>query len=353
MKHRTIKNKKLIKAALTLFVLAGFGFLVKAPTPCTFQTFVDSSEPVIYANICHEQITSVIRDAIDSAQQSVFLRIYRLSSPEILASLAKQIEANHRVSIHYQNCREINTLQQTPQVVFVEHARAGHKLMHQKALAIDQQYAWLGTANFTNTSFLKDCNVIIGCKSKELCEYIAQDISGPLTIQGQPARYYSLPQDRSLALEALLEQFKKAKKTIQVAMFALTYPPIVQELQIAQQRGVKVEVIIDKEFQPLCVKQLESKHCTFSVFCKTTPNKQHCKMTVIDQNTLIIGSVNWSKNGFCLNSEDMLILEQLTPKQQKKLKQIWSSIRSQSERIYPMKHSSIVPFEKNTNREAA
>lgn len=327
------KYKKFIKISLIVATLVGIGVLTKAPKPNTFQTFVESKEPVIYANTCDEQIGTVIQQAIDSAKQSIFLRIYRVSAPNIISSLANQIKDGRQVTIHYQTFKDIDSLK-GPSVLLVQHPEKEHKLMHQKALAIDNQYAWLGTANYTEASFLQDSNVIIGCKSEHLCKCIVQDTSGSFTINGQRASYYTLPKDKALVLKTVINCIQSAKKTIQVAMFALSYSPIIQELQQAQQRGVKVEVIIDKEFKNLCLKHLRSINSTFPVYCKTTPYKLHSKMCIIDQETLLIGSVNWSQNGFCLNSESLLLLENLTPKQKNKLKQIWTSILVQSEQIH-------------------
>lgn len=244
------------------------------------------------------------------------------------------MRAQHQVSIHYQSCKAIKKLNQTPYLTLVEHPKEGRKLMHQKALAIDHHYAWLGSANFTSTSFCKDDNIIIGLKSDQLCEGIIKDSSCTFTVNGQQAQYFSLPNDGQAALQTLLDKIKTAKKTIKVAMFALTYPPIIQELHEAKQRGVQIEIIIDKEYKNLCLQQIQKiAGCSLPLRYKITPYKLHYKFAVIDQKTLVIGSVNWSENGFCLNSECMLILDNLTKKQTKKLNRIWKSLRAESDLI--------------------
>lgn len=353
MKKNRIKNSKnLLKTFLIVGTFIIGGYFLKNPPPSTFKTFLHSDEPVIYANKCKDNLTNILSQAIDAADQDVFLRIYNLSSSEILNSLSKQINAQHQVSIHYQSCKDLKKLKKSPNFIAVEHPQEGRKLMHQKALAIDHKYAWLGSANFTNTSFCKDSNIVIGLKSKELCEAIIHDASTSFTVHNQPAQYFSLPNDNQLALNALLDRIRSAKQSIQIAMFALTYSPILQELHLAQQRGVTVEIILDKEFKSICVQQIQAiPGCYIPIRYKITPYKLHYKFAIIDQTTLIAGSVNWSENGFCLNAEDMLILDQLTHKQQKKLKCIWKNLQAESD---PISYSSTPPcYDEATEKKAA
>lgn len=300
----------------------------------TFQTFVKSLEPVIYTNACNENLSTVLQQAIESAKHGIFLRAYRLTSTEILEILAKQAEAKRTVFLHYQFTTHNFALEKVAQIKVKTHPPHSRKLMHQKALAVDDQYAWIGTANYTQPSLLQDSNVIVGFKSPKLCEFIKKDISGFCLVGNQPVSYYSLPNDKHLAFHAILFRLKTAQKVIQVAMLALTHVPIIRELQLAKQRGVHVEAIIDKDFSYECLDRLHSIRSTFPVHHKVTPFKLHCKLCIIDQTTLIVGSLNWSKNGFCSNSENVLILDKLTTAQQSKLNLLWGKLKMQSECIY-------------------
>lgn len=252
-----------------------------------------------------------------------------MSDPDIIKSLSK-IATKHKTIVHYQHCKEDGTLKKSPHATLVAYPKKARRLMHQKVLAVDEKYGWVGTANYTTTSLHKDTNVLIGCKSPELSQCIIQNISGSFTIGHQPAQYFSLPKDKRSLLQTLFQRIQSAQKTIQVAMWGLTHILTMRELQQAQQRGVRVEVVIDNYSKRLCLKRLKQNGCTFPVYCKATPFKLHCKICVIDHATLMIGSVNWSQNGFILNSENLLILDKLTPKQKEKLEEIWCAIRSQS-----------------------
>lgn len=92
----------------------------------------------------------VLCQAIDSAQNSVFLRIYNLTSPELLMSLTSQAKKKHDVTLHYESMHAVKDFPISEEVTLQEHPVQGRKLMHKKALAIDHKYAWLGSANYTH-----------------------------------------------------------------------------------------------------------------------------------------------------------------------------------------------------------
>lgn len=310
---------------------------------CPFQTFLDSPEPVIYANVCGDSLSGVIQKSIESAEKSIFLRAFNLSSPYVIKSLQKQAVSNRQITIHYQNFEE-RFLKEYPQITLVDYPQSSRKFMHQKALVIDEKYGWVGSANYTISSLNKDANVLVGCKSPELCQHIIQNTSGSFTINGQPAQYFSLlGGDKHTLLKELKQRIRAAQKTVRVAMWALTHIKTIQELQLAQQRGVCVEVMIDNAFSRLCLKRLRQNGCTFPVYRKSTKYKLHCKMCVIDQETLMIGSVNWSKTGFFVSQENMLLLDNLTPKQKAKVEEIWYTMLSLCERVVPRTRRSHIP----------
>ncbi|EPP36824.1 phospholipase D-like domain-containing protein [Chlamydia avium] len=339
MKNKAYARIKIAVTAGSLFIL---GIFLKSPPADTFQTFLSSSEPVIYSKQCNDEPLKVLCDAIDSAKYDIFLRIYRLTSPEIYTSFANQAKANLPITIHYEKMTGVTDFPHTSKVTLVEHPAKVRKLMHQKALAIDNTYAWLGSANYTHPSLIQDSNLIIGLKSSELCQHIKKESSGEFKIHKQNAQYFSLPGDQRQALSTILQTLKTAKKTIRVAMFALTYPPIFLELNAAQKRGVNVQILVDKDFKKLAIRQIEAlKNSSLTLQAKVTRHRLHHKFAIIDNRVLITGSANWSEAGFNLNSEDILILDNLTTKQLKKLNTIWKDLENQCAVVYPIKEQAL------------
>lgn len=160
--------------------------------------------------------------------------------------------------------------------------------------------------------------------------------SKPCTVHltNQIIEYYPLPSCSQQGLQAIVQQIQQAKTSICVAMFSISHPKILLALNDAAQRGVKVTLITDHKYADLLFKKLKHHHfydCNIRVVKST--NSLHHKFAVIDHRTLIFGSVNWSKNGFHGNIEDLLLLHNLSPRQEKKLQAIWKQLYALSKPI--------------------
>ncbi|ANH79073.1 phospholipase D-like domain-containing protein [Candidatus Chlamydia sanziniae] len=333
-----MKNKQEAKLRIFLIICTTvfLGILAKAPNKDTFQTFLKSEEPVIYSKECNEDMRQILCDAIDHAEKEIFIRIYYLSEPKICSKLHNQMQTDKNITIHYQSYKAAQSFLQSQNVALIEHPKIEGKLMHQKALAIDKKYAWLGSANYTQNSLVFDNNLILGMKSPKLCDYIIRNTSGNFLINNQFGEYFTLPQDREKALSTVLEQIKTARKTVLVAMYALTHSSILQALYEAHQRGVKVDIMIDKAFKTITLKQLGALGIThLPIAIKTSRYRLHHKFAVIDNRILLVGSINWSRAGFHWNEEDLLILHDLTKRQNRKLNRIWRDLTKYSVALLP------------------
>lgn len=109
--------------------------------------------------------------------------------------------------------------------------------------------------------------------------------------------------------EAICHELASAKQTILVQAYSFTSAPIAKALVDAYKRGVKVQVILDKSQktekyssatflanQGVPVK-IDSKHAI-----------AHNKVMVIDGETIITGSFNFTKSAEGKNAENVLIL---------------------------------------------
>ncbi|WP_100934716.1 phospholipase D-like domain-containing protein [Candidatus Chlamydia corallus] len=327
------RQKAKLKITVIISTLILVGVFARAPRGDTFKTFLKSEEAVIYSNQCNEDIRKILCDAIEHADEEIFMRIYNLSEPKVQQSITRQAQSKKKVTIYYQKFKIPYILKQTSNVTLVEQSPLGGKLMHQKALSIDKKDAWLGSANYTHLSLRLDNNLILGIHSSKLCDLIITNTSGDFSIKDQIGHYFVLPQDRKIALQTVLQKIQTAQKTIRVAMFALTHSEIIQALYEAKQRGIYIDIIIDRSHKKLTFNQLQKLNIneTF-VAVNTGPYTLHHKFAVIDNKTLLAGSINWSKGGFSLNDESLIILENLTKRQNKKLQMIWKELGKHSER---------------------
>ena len=118
--------------------------------------------------------------------------------------------------------------------------------------------------------------------------------------------------------DAVIYQLDRAKKSIDVAMYAFTSRPIAKALVRAYRRGVKVRVILDRKFA------LGSRYSKHNYLMKRgIPVKlvspppgmrgrvglMHHKFAVVDGRVLLTGSFNWTASAEKLNYENLLVFE--------------------------------------------
>ena len=132
----------------------------------------------------------------------------------------------------------------------------------------------------------------------------AADITLP---KDTPVRVFFSPNGGCTA--AIIDTINKSKSEILVQAYIFTSEPIVKALLGAHKRGVKVSVILDK-------KQMKNGYSptTFFVnqgiptYIDSVHAGAHDKVMIIDQQTVITGSFNFSKSAETQNSENVLII---------------------------------------------
>jgi len=108
-----------------------------------------------------------------------------------------------------------------------------------------------------------------------------------------------------LAVDTLAE----AKQTVFVQAYSFTSAPIAQALVDAKKRGVKVEVILDKSQRTEHYSEADFLlHAGIPVSIDAAHAIAHNKVMVIDDETVITGSFNFTKAAEEHNAENLLVL---------------------------------------------
>jgi phosphatidylserine/phosphatidylglycerophosphate/cardiolipin synthase-like enzyme len=109
--------------------------------------------------------------------------------------------------------------------------------------------------------------------------------------------------------EAVIKELGKAKNTILVQAYSFTSAPIAKALLNAHKRGVKVEVILDKSQS---TKQYSSATFLSNQGIPIKIDAQHAiahnKVMIIDGETVITGSFNFTKAAEENNAENLLVI---------------------------------------------
>ena len=109
--------------------------------------------------------------------------------------------------------------------------------------------------------------------------------------------------------EAIIKELEKAKSSILVQAYSFTSAPIAKGLLTAHKSGIKVEVILDKS-------QRTEKYSSADFMSNQgIPTKidaihaiAHNKVLIIDGETVITGSFNFTKAAEEKNAENLLVI---------------------------------------------
>jgi phosphatidylserine/phosphatidylglycerophosphate/cardiolipin synthase-like enzyme len=140
---------------------------------------------------------------------------------------------------------------------------------------------------------------ILGCSNSQ-----ATDIN----LNNTPAQVYFSP--KGGCTDALVKEIGKAKSEILVQAYSFTSKEIAKALVDAHKRGVHVETILDKSNKS---QKYSAADFTFNMGIPTFIDAEHAiahnKIMVLDKETMITGSFNFTKAAEEKNAENLLILK--------------------------------------------
>ena len=129
-----------------------------------------------------------------------------------------------------------------------------------------------------------------------------------LTLNNTPVQVYFSPNGG--AAEAIIREIDKAKTEILVQAYSFTSLPIAKAMLLAHKRGVNVQAIMDKSQRG---QKYTSANFLANVGIPTFIDDKHTiahnKIMIIDRETVITGSYNFSKSAEKGNAENLLIIK--------------------------------------------
>jgi phosphatidylserine/phosphatidylglycerophosphate/cardiolipin synthase-like enzyme len=129
-----------------------------------------------------------------------------------------------------------------------------------------------------------------------------------LTLQNTPTQVCFSP--RGGCTEAIVDQITNAKSEILVQAYSFTSAPIAKALLYAYKRGVKVEAILDKsQRKERYTSATFISNAGIPTFIDDKHAIAHNKIMIIDNETVITGSFNFTKAAEEKNAENLLIMK--------------------------------------------
>jgi phosphatidylserine/phosphatidylglycerophosphate/cardiolipin synthase-like enzyme len=203
--------------------------------------------------------------------------------------------------------------------------------MHNKFCIVDGKYVWTGSYNITDNCAYRNNNNAILIMSSELANIYDDEFkemferhifknkkeARPLSFTGNPYfvkigqaninAYFSPDNDVE---DIIVKRIQKAKKSIYFMAFSFTSDPIGEAMIERFKKGVKVQGLFEKNGSN--TKESEyKKFLVEGIPVKTdiNPHNMHHKVIIIDDEVVITGSYNFSKNASKHNDENILLIE--------------------------------------------
>ncbi len=290
--------------AVTFILTARLATVPSLPTP--------DSPPRFYSTQTRDDLELSLSGAIKRANHSVHLAIYTLTDRKLLRALSDAAARGCTVHVAYD--AKAGRPKLSPAVHRLPRRLSG--LMHRKILVIDSQEVWLGSANFTYESLRIHDNLICALNSAPLAADLIAAITGqkptpPPRLYPDGIELWLLPEDKE-ALLRLTSLLDSAKSRIRVAMFTWTHPTLTAAVIRAHNRGVDTHISLDATSAhgasaPAYHQLLEAG---VPITCSAGPGLLHHKLAQVDD-TLVIGSANWTRAAFTRNQDCFLIIPEI------------------------------------------
>lgn len=277
-------------------------------------------------------IDQAIATDFERAQKTIDVAVFDLRLPSLVDALIRAAERGVRVRVlvDYQAnggapefAAAVEKLEQRGVAVVRNHRSA---LMHNKFAVIDSQLLWTGSMNFTPNDAYRNNNNMLRIESAALIQNYNQIFERLFLLRAQEAPSKIIPNPRVIldknivvesyfspgggAQQAILNRLQAAKKNIRVTAFSFTDDLIAQELIARHNAGLKVQIVLETrnntglgaEYEPLKkagLDVLEDGNCYIL----------HSKLMMIDDNTVVMGSYNFTDAANKTNDENLLIID--------------------------------------------
>ena len=221
-------------------------------------------------------------------------------------------------------------------------------IMHDKFFIFDKRIVFTGSTNISNTCLTGfNSNVALLINDEKIADIFEQEFeqmfngkfhndksavknNEHIKLGNMDVSVYFSPANKAGTTQ-VIPLIKGAKKYIYVPAFYLTRKDMVDELINAKNRGVDVKIIMDETCAGSKYANIGYiKNNGVELKVEHWSGKMHMKSMIIDDDTLVIGSMNFTKQGESINDENCLIIKNapgLTSAYKAHFLELWNSIR--------------------------
>lgn len=294
-------------------------------------TVTDHTSKILPDRNCSSDICREILTNINNSKKSIDMAIYGYSStPDIEKAIISAQKRGVKFRLVYDtDINGKNIYSDTEKLIKLipdnntdKNNPEQKNIMHNKFFIIDEKTVITGSANLSHTDMSGfNSNSIIVINSEKIAQIYKKEFeqmfsgkfhntknSVPNKIDGNIKVYFS-PQDKTIT-NGILPLIKNAKHYIYISSFIITERNFSNELINAKNRGADIKLIVDA----LNATNSKSKHKIFRnsgilVKAENYAGKMHSKSIVIDDEYVVIGSMNFSNSGENYNDENTIIIK--------------------------------------------
>ncbi len=298
------------------------------------------NSPLIVANhdLCDNSLRESVYELLTRAHSSILIFSFTFSDSKVLEIVNEKAQEGIDVHLVIDRDHISEFKERLHPSVRLETRSCGEGHMHHKILVVDEEYVWLGSANFTNGGFNCAKNLAICFISKSIATKLHKEAIDSTSSQqrtgttplvssygNQLLEVYLLPHNdpknprpvettmNEVGKQKLVSFIDNALHHIKICVDALTYENLSQALINAARRGVQIDVAVG-DTTTKAVKMLSQA----GIKVKQAKNL-HYKFMVVDHKILVNGSPNFSMNAFTRSDESFIVLHDLTQEQLKTL----------------------------------
>ncbi len=276
---------------------------------------------------CSTEMCKEILNNINSAKTSIDFAIYGYSSVPSIENAIKNAKARGvKIRLVYDiDTTDSNIYPNTNDLVKLvantkndSLSKEKSAIMHNKFYVFDNKIVITGSANLSHTDMSGyNSNAIIVINSPAAAKIYTEEFnqmyegkfhSDKILSVNNSGIYFS-PQNKTIQ-NTILPLIKNSKNYIYIPAFLISHKGMVTELIQAKNRGVDVRIITDAlNASAKYSKVRELRAAGMPVKIENYAGKMHSKTMIIDDKYLILGSMNFSKNGESKNDENLIVLE--------------------------------------------
>jgi phosphatidylserine/phosphatidylglycerophosphate/cardiolipin synthase-like enzyme len=327
--------------------LPGTGFVTSLPPATTTSISPETANQLSWLQVFFtdpnppdnrgQGIDGYVVPVLDAATTSIDAASLDFNLPAVVNALARASLRGVKVRVVYDgengNLELDNTLtdyQAFDTILALKSARVGlvddgrnNGLMHDKFLIVDGNVLFTGSWNFSyNDTYRNNNNLLEITDARLVANYLAKfdelyidhnygsraEVQVPypsLSIDGVQVENYFAPEDN--VMDKIIAEVQAASRSVHFMAYSYTHHDLADAMIERMHSGVQVQGVIETRDSGYGV--LGDLFCAgVTVKNDGNPYNMHHKVIIIDGETIITGSFNFTKSADTINDENVLVI---------------------------------------------